>query len=213
MEYYYQDSAGNEIGPVSEEHLINLAKEGKIKENSQVRNAMVKSFKNAEKVPILAKALSDSDQSFTDDKSKITKNLHRSASMIQPPPLNYRLMAFFLDLVIICALVLVSFNLLKQLDNSLDQTTISSIFLGLCVAVPVLYYGLTLGYKAQSFGYWFFGIMIIRGEGDPVLADRAAFSAFFFLLTLPLAPVLIYIFNKGLHETLAGIRVVKVKLG
>jgi uncharacterized RDD family membrane protein YckC len=213
MEYFYQDPKGEEIGPISEEHLINLAKDGSIDKETQVRNAMVKSFKAAEKVPVLAKAFKEVEGSFTDDKSQITKNLHRSASMVQPPSINYRLMAFFLDLVIICIAILVSYNLLNQFSSSLDETQISSIFLGLCVAVPVLYYGLTLGYKAQTFGYWFFGIMIIRGQGDPVLVGRAALSAFFFLLTLPLAPVLIYIFNKGLHETFAGIRVVKVKLG
>ena len=55
--------------------------------------------------------------------------------------------------------------------------------------------------------------MIIKGEGDPVFVGRAALSALFFILTLPLAPVLIYIFNKGLHETLSGTRVVNVRLG
>lgn len=215
MEYYCKDSKGNETGPVSEEHLVNLAKNGTILKETQVRNVMVKSFRNAEKIPILAKAFKESEGAFTDNKAHITKNLHRSASMVEAPNTNYRIMAFFLDLLIICAVVTLSHNLLKQFGSSLDETQISSIFLGLCVAIPVLYYGLTLGYKAQSFGYWFFGIMVIREGtlGDPVLVGRAAFSALFFLITLPLAPVLIYIFNKGLHETLAGVRVVKVKLG
>jgi uncharacterized RDD family membrane protein YckC len=211
MKYYYLTSTNEEQGPISEDNLILLAQKKKISPDTQIRNAMVKNYKNAGKVPCLSHIFESED--FTDNKASATKNLHRSASSIRPPAFNYRFMAFFLDALVISALITLSFNLVKILAPSVDQSHFGPMFMGSCAAIPVLYYGLTLGYKAQTFGYWFFGIMVIRGEGEPVLVCRAAFSALFFMLTFPLAPVLIYIFNKGLHESLAGIRVVNVKLG
>ncbi|MCM8535803.1 MAG: RDD family protein [Lentisphaeraceae bacterium] len=212
MEYYYLTANNQEQGPISEDNLIQLAQSGKINNSTPVRNTMVRTFKDAEKVPCLKGSLKG-EVEFTDNKAEVANNLHRSASMIQPPKINYRLMAFFLDCLVIGLLIIVSYNLTSNLSSVLDSSHLNPFFLGTCVAIPILYYGITLGYKAQSFGFWFFGIMVIRGEGAPVLVGRAAFAAFFFLLTFPLAPVLIYIFNKGLHESFAGIRVVNVKMG
>ena len=55
--------------------------------------------------------------------------------------------------------------------------------------------------------------MVIKGKGDEVLMGRAFCMSLVFILTIPLAPLLIFIFQKGLHEAFTNTRVVKVKLG
>ena len=123
-------------------------------------------------------------------------------------------MAFAFDLIIIVVLVVASFNIFKSIQGGmLDEEQAMSAFVASVLVIPMAYYSFALGLKAQTFGYWFFGIMVIKGKGEEVFVGRAFFMSFLFIVTLPLEPVLIYVFHKGLHEVLTGVRVVNVKLG
>jgi hypothetical protein len=213
MDYFYLTLDSKEEGPIDEDILISRAKSGIITPETPVRNGMVKSYKLANKVTCLKGkfGVSATPQTGPVPTSKQTKNLHRSKSSITTPSTNYRFMAFFLDTLVIAVLVILNFNLLKSLGG--DQETMMSLFLASVPVTPIAYYAFTLGIKAQSFGFWVFGIMIIKGEGKEVYVGRAFLMASLFTLTIPLAPIFIFIFTKGLHESLTNTRVVNVRMG
>ncbi len=215
MQYYYENSRGETVGPIDEDLIIEIARRGEINSETLVRNTMVRTFKPADKIPCLqniVKKVSSAKEeaSFKD----IAKNLHRSATSIKAPPITYRMMAFALDLFIIVPLIILSYNLLKTIGSSvLGEEQAMSLFLATVFVLPISYYTLTLGLKAQTLGYWFFGIMVIKGEGDEVYFGRAFFLAAVFILTLPLEALFVFIFNRGFHEIISGTRIVNVKLG
>ena len=215
MQYFYEDSKGNEVGPVDQDLLIDRAKSGIISPQTPVRNSMVKTFKEAEKISCLKNVFSAGDANKTTKSFKdIAKNLHRSSSSIKAPEINYRVMAFFLDMVVCTLLVLISYNILKRFGvDVLGEEKAMDIFMASVFCLPIAYYTFTLGLKAQTFGYWFFGIMVIKGKEEEVFVGRAFFMSLFFILTLPVEPLFIFIFRKGLHESLTGTRVVNVRLG
>lgn len=215
MQYYYENSQGEEIGPIDEDLLIDRARKGQISADTPVRNAMVKSYKNAEKIPCLTDVIKESSSdgnkaSFKD----IAKNLHRSQSSVKAPPVNFRLFAFTLDLAINVILIIGFYNIMNSFGTEvLDEERAMSLFLSSTLCIPLVYYSFCLGLKAQTFGFWFFGIMVIKGKGEEVFLGRAFFMSLFFILTLPIEPLFIFIFSKGLHESFTGTRVVNVRLG
>ena len=216
MQYYYLNDKDQEVGPVDQDILIGRAQSGEITSTTLVRNSMVKAFKPASKVACLDGIVRDGTAKPGAPKkdSNIAKNLHRSESSIKAPQTNYRFMAFAFDLIIIVVLVVASFNIFKSIQGGmLDEEQAMSAFVASVLVIPMAYYSFALGLKAQTFGYWFFGIMVIKGKGEEVFVGRAFFMSFLFIVTLPLEPVLIYVFHKGLHEVLTGVRVVNVKLG
>lgn len=215
MQYYYENSQGEEIGPIDEDLLIDRARKGQIQADTPVRNAMVKTFKNAEKIPCLTEVIEERTNSGKKPSfQEISKNLHRSQSSIKAPPLNFRLLAFTMDLLVNMLLIVGFYNLMKGFGTeTLDEERAMSLFLASTVCIPLIYYSFCLGLKAQTLGYWFFGIMVIKGKGDEVFLGRAFFMSLFFILTLPIEPLFIFIFSKGLHESFTGTRVVNVRLG
>ena len=214
MQYYYENSQGEEIGPIDEDVLIDRARKGEITSSTLVRNSMVRTFKAAEKIACLEAVVEKKNTQPKTSFKEIAKNLHRSQSSVKAPPLNFRLLAFAIDLLIISALVIIFYNIMKSAGaDSLGEDKAMSLFLASVTGIPLIYYSFLLGLKAQTPGYWFFGIMVIKGEGDEVFVGRAFFMCLFFILTLPVEPLFIFIFSKGLHEVFTGTRVVNVRLG
>ncbi len=214
MQYYYENSKGEEIGPIDEDILIDKARKGEITSDTLVRNTMVRVFKEAEKISCLKDIVKDQAPKTTASFKDIAKNLHRSKSSIKAPSMNFRIMAFTLDLLVNALLIIGSYNLLKMFGNeALGEERSMSLFLASVPGIPLIYYSFALGLRAQTLGFWFFGIMIIKGEGEEVFVGRAFFMSLIFILTLPIEPLFIFIFNKGLHEALTGTRVVNVRLG
>ena len=214
MQYYYENSKGEEIGPIDEDILIDKARKGEITSDTLIRNTMVRVFKEAEKISCLKDIVKDATPKTQASFKEISKNLHRSKSSIKAPPMNFRILAFTLDLLVNGILIVASYNLFKMFGNdALGEESSMSFFLASVPGIPLIYYSFALGLKAQTFGYWFFGIMIIKGEGDEVFVGRAFFMTLIFILTLPIEPLFIFIFNKGLHEAITGTRVVNVRLG
>ena len=215
MEYYYKNSQDKEIGPIDEDLLIDKARRGEITSTTPVRNSMVRVYKDAEKISCLKDVVKD--EGPAQDKAsfkEISKNLHRSQTSIKPPPLNFRIMAFAMDMVVNTILVIAFYNLMKGMGtDKLGEEAAMSLFLASIPCIPLMYYSFLLGIRAQTLGYWFFGIMVIKGKGDEVFVGRAFFMTLVFILTLPIEPLFIFIFSKGLHEAFTGTRVVNVRLG
>lgn len=82
------------------------------------------------------------------------------------------------------------------------------------ILIALLYYGLTLGYFAQTFGMWFWGIFIVKNDDElsEVFFFRAYFFAVLMLIFGILSPVLVTINPKkrAIHDILSGVRVLKI---
>ncbi|OGV54777.1 MAG: hypothetical protein A2017_16100 [Lentisphaerae bacterium GWF2_44_16] len=84
----------------------------------------------------------------------------------------------------------------------------------LFMLIALLYYGLTLGYFAQTFGMWFWGIFIVKNDED--LSEVFFFRAYMFAVLMfifgILSPVIVAINPKrrAIHDMLSGVRVLKI---
>ncbi len=82
------------------------------------------------------------------------------------------------------------------------------------IAVLVLiYYTIAIGYFAQTFGMWFWGLFVARpGKREPHEAFffRSFLFAFFMLIFGIFTPLMIFICGAGIQDLLAGVRVYHV---
>jgi len=214
MKYYIQKKNGDEMGPIDEDILINMAKKNDISASTPVRNTLVTAFKPAKKISCLKPIFKEKTEYELIKKKGLAKQLHRSEGGICSPPLNYRIGAFFLDSIMCILIIIASYNLFKIFGQpNLGEKQAMSLFLASIPATILSYYSFCLGIKAQTFGFWFFGIMVIKNHGEPAFFGRCFFLGLFFIITMPLVPIFIFIFNKGLHEALSGTRIVNVRMG
>ncbi|QSH41638.1 hypothetical protein P0136_07000 [Lentisphaerota bacterium ZTH] len=90
---------------------------------------------------------------------------------------------------------------------------LSNIFtwcLVILLGIAILYYGLTLGFFAQTFGMWFWGIFITRKNISEVCYFRAFWWTVLMFLTGILMPFFNYLLHRGLHDILSGVRIIRV---
>ncbi|MCP3965939.1 MAG: RDD family protein [Lentisphaerae bacterium] len=78
------------------------------------------------------------------------------------------------------------------------------------LGITLLYYGVTLGYFAQTYGMWFWGIFIARKNITEAYYFRTFIWTLFMFTMGILMPFLNYIFHRGLHDMLSGVRIIKV---
>ena len=86
------------------------------------------------------------------------------------------------------------------------------VFFAIFVATILIYYGIGLGLYAQTFGMWFWGIIIVKGYDEEVFPARGfAFMLLMFLIG-PLAPLVVFINpqHRSIHGYLTGTRLIKV---
>ncbi len=83
-------------------------------------------------------------------------------------------------------------------------TALAALFL------VMIYYGVTLGYFAQTFGMWFWGIFITKNDISEVYLYRAFVFTVMMLLLGIVAPFFVYIFGRAPHDFLCGVRVINV---
>ena len=87
-----------------------------------------------------------------------------------------------------------------------NAITIGSLIM---VLIILLYYTLCIGYFAQTFGMWFWGLFVARPGKDT--REAYFFRAFLFaLFMIPfglLMPIFVFICGCGIHDLLAGVRV------
>ena len=85
--------------------------------------------------------------------------------------------------------------------------TITAV-MALCIAM--IYYGVTLGYFAQTFGMWFWGIFITKNDISEVYLYRAFLFTVMMMILGIVSPVFVYIFGRAPHDLLCGVRVINV---
>ncbi len=76
--------------------------------------------------------------------------------------------------------------------------------------VAMLYYGVALGFFAQTFGMWYWGIFIVKKDTSEVFFLRAWLWTVLLLLLGVAAPLFIYIFRWAPHDLLARVKVIQV---
>lgn len=79
------------------------------------------------------------------------------------------------------------------------------------VTCILLYYGLSLGIFAQTFGMWFWGLIIAKTDLGEVLFGRAYFFTVLMLLIGVLSPLVVYFnpYKRSLHEILSGTMIIR----
>lgn len=80
------------------------------------------------------------------------------------------------------------------------------------VTCILLYYGLSLGIFSQTFGMWFWGIMLAKSDLGEVLLGRAYFFTVLMLLMGVLSPLVVFFnpYKRSLHEILSGTMVIRI---
>ncbi len=80
------------------------------------------------------------------------------------------------------------------------------------VFVVLLYFGFSLGFLGQTLGMWFWGLVIVKADGEAVFPLRAfAFSLLLFPLGF-LTPFMAYVLpdKRSLHDMLAGVKMIGI---
>ncbi len=76
----------------------------------------------------------------------------------------------------------------------------------------LLYYGLSLGLFAQTFGMWFWGIMLAKTDLGEVLFGRAYLFTVLMIILGAVSPLIVFFnpYKRSLHEILSGTMVIKI---
>jgi GYF domain 2 len=94
--------------------------------------------------------------------------------------------------------------------NGKDLTYIVTICLSILAVVVLLFYAFCLGYYSQTFGMWFWGIFITKRKIEEVYFLRAFIFTLLYPFCFIFSPLFVYVFRRGLHEILSGVRLVRV---
>lgn len=248
MEYFIQDTKGQEQGPIDQGTLIDWAKKGQVTPQTNVRNTLMKNWKLAKDIVILTSIFKEQadlqshklgnrlkENATSHRENQEIKNLNLTKDSVKQPSIQFRLGSFILDLTILVAIsyaaLFIYLNFistdLTTSPEALFQKLIGSASLAESEATLLfesavafiilmqLYWTFTIGLWAQTIGQKFFGIMQIKHNtlGAPVLLARAYFYSLFFVIFFPINFFFIFVFRRGLHETLSGSSVVNVSLG
>ncbi len=231
MKYMVRTADGAEYGPVDPDALQQWAEAGRITAECEVRNAMMKKWNNAAKVPFLADIIArqqnelDQNQSLkakmsglinpeVDDANKLGGSLNKSGKFqYVPGTTGLRFSAWLFDMAVVGLIGVGLFQVTgiligAQLDPDIAYTVFTLAMLGtLC-----MYYAIAMGFMAQTIGHWFWGLLVVRTEGGPVLMGRAfvfsicyvlfGWTTLFFTYCLPS--------KRALQDILSGVRVVKI---
>ena len=81
----------------------------------------------------------------------------------------------------------------------------------LLVPAVLLYYGLTVGYFAQSFGMWFWGIFLVREEQLQEVYFLRSFAWTVGMVVLGIfSPLCVFFTKRALHDRICAVRLINV---
>jgi uncharacterized RDD family membrane protein YckC len=207
---YFVQVKGEEHGPYDDSTLQSMARKQEFGPDDLVRNTMMKSGKAAREIPILKEIFAAAAPAKKQEEQKFAQHLHRSKDSIKPGPPAWRGLAFLIDMACLAPFIFAIMTLTESMKGGPNYL---AVVLAFSLLFSILFFAINLGLFAQTPGMRFFGLMVIRGEGEAVLLGRSFAHATFAILLLPLLPIAIYAFHRGPHEILAGTRLVKVRLG
>jgi uncharacterized RDD family membrane protein YckC len=232
MKYIISGDDGKEYGPIDQETLRKWVESGRVLPTTLVRNQMMKKWSRAADLDFLKTALETQTQRVEEDKSAFEhgldfiKSIFKKKTVVKninttfkyeyihnPAPVYLRIGAATFDWLLLscfaCLLFLVfSIAIKTDIDVNFAFTASLIVFFG----GTLLYYSLALGIYAQTFGMWFWGIMIVSSDIGEVFLGRAYFYTINMLVFGLLSPIIVYLNpeKRSLHEYISGTRIIRI---
>jgi uncharacterized RDD family membrane protein YckC len=219
MQYFLRTPDGKEYGPAEQEVLVQWARNGRVSSQCQIRNSLVRKWSPAHKIPFLEGLVKDEAGENAPAKQSLQKrenaySLNRPGRFkFVPAHVGLRFGAWLVDTLVLAVLA-AAFVYAGHfaIGAGLLETPIYVAVTLLIVASYLLYYGILMGLTAQTLGQWFWGIMVVCPDGEPVLTGRACCFALLELLfgwsTLFLGFILPS--KLALQDMLCGLRVIRI---
>ena len=233
MQYIVRTEDGKEHGPLSQDVILQWVHSGKVKPDTEIRNSLMKSWTTAGQMPSIKEDvkkrrtqtgmdpnlfLSDEPQEekIEGPREAVFSLNQVSAKDFLPAGFIQRPLAWLMDSTLTVGVVLTLLIVLGSLDSRLPEGMFDQLSAFAIVAGAFwffLYFGVCFGLRAQTFGQWFWGIMIIKDDGGPVFAGRGFAYLALQIILLPTSPVLYFIMPKRrtLPELLTGTRIIRIK--
>ena len=223
-----------EYGPIEQDILIQWAKTGRVTRDSQIRNALLPTWVPADNVDFIKGIIIDPvaeakrKQTWKDkfyaklaregEQKKLTVGgLHEAGRFKYDPagPVE-RLFAWLIDIVLIgglAALALLGSNFAIE-RLGVESNQVFALITVLAIFGYIWYFTVRIAFRAQTIGQWFWGIMLVRSDGEPVLAARALSFTFwhFFFAWLTVPCTIVMPGGRAVHDFLSGTRVVSIKV-
>lgn len=222
MQYYIRTEEGKEYGPVEQDVLMQWARDGRVTTSCSIRNSLVRKWTPAKKISFLEGIVRDEDEDSnkrkltpdTPEKKDAVYSLNKAGKFrCVPAHVGLRFGAWLVDMAVILLISFILFLVISSMiDGGLQDLVAYTIFTLATVAVYLLYYAVIMGRTAQTLGQWFWGIMVVRPDGRPVLVGRACWFAICELVfgwsTLVFGFVLPS--KRALQDLFSGIRVSRI---
>jgi uncharacterized RDD family membrane protein YckC len=235
MQYLIRTIEGNEYGPVEQETLMQWTTTGRVTPNCQIRNTLMKKWVPATEIAFLKdifeEMVGEKDKGSALDKLSELKggaeNFGKAGlqSLTQAGKFKFtgarltlRLGAWAFDILIVGLISIFLLSLAEQMTSGGDdigyRNSIYTLVSVTIFLIYLMYLTVFMAFNAQTVGQWFWGIMVVRTEGGPVLMFRAFcftllhmlfwWSTFIFVFALPT--------RRGIQDKLSGVRVVKINV-
>lgn len=232
MNFYVQDNDGNEQGPIDQETLEKWVELHRVFPDTQVRNALMKNWKEAGSLDFLVPLFERQSQEREEkagfwEKRKLKKQkavLDKSSEPNKQTAFNYkyipspasalqRCLAFIFDAIplFITGYIIWSIGAISVYYGADVNSTFTLLFL-VYATIILLYYGTCLGVFAQTFGMWYWGIFIAKNDlSEAYMIRTFAFTLLMFPLGF-LTPLLTFIHPNGraVHDILTGTRIIRI---
>jgi uncharacterized RDD family membrane protein YckC len=230
--YLVKMADGQTSEPCSQDDLMSLAEAGELLPDSQVRSDLVPLWGPASGLIFLKPIFKEQAlqaESNQGNVEKMRRRLTRKANVLKsythsllqstfhfsPAPASLRLLAGFSDLMLILLYALIiAGGATGAVQMDCDATMAFQVGSAILYLGILLYFTLTLGFKAQTCGQWFWGLMIVRADGDPVYLGRAFIAALGTMLFGLLTPITAFVLpaKRALPELISGTRLVRIKV-
>lgn len=230
MRYIIRTAEGKEYGPAEQDTLEQWAKAGRITAECEVRNALMKKWHKAEKIPFLKPIIETQvPEEAPTVKAKWSKLVNPTGdiqkqkaqavvSLTKGGVFKYtaadtgeRFASFLFDVII---LGIVGGVLFTTLTTVISGDGAYFAFTALYFIVVAMYFTISMGFTAQTVGQYFWGIMVVRPGGEPVLLGRAFVFTMFLLMFFPATLLFVYCLpsKRSLQDMLSGVLVAKIKV-
>ncbi len=236
MKYIVLGEDNKEYGPIDGETLKKWVETGRVLPETQVRNSLIKKWNKAQDFDFLKPSFIKQFETMEEQKGPKEKTLEAISSIFKKKPKKkkniffedgtafrhhylpdqagvfLRIMAFLFDGIVI----LIYFVLVFLLASLAVQAggNVNSVFdwaFPLFICGIVFYYALMLGLFAQTFGMWFWGMILVLDDLDEVFLGRAYAFTILMLLIGFLSPLFVFLYpaKLSIHEILTGTRIIR----
>lgn len=233
--YLVKNEAGEEMGPVDQEALVNWAKEGKITPGCKVRSTLIPQWGAAGSVDFLKPFIFAQQEAAIRKKQNSIVNIIKrriflraedlmaDGGLVKVRPETYpsaslllRYLAGLTDtllMLLLAAAISYLFTLLFR-HGIFGKELVFYVGFGVFWVLCLLYFTLTIAYGTQTIGQRSWGIFLIKLDGQPFWVGRAFFYTIFMIPLGIFSALFVLTSEKKLsaQEHLTGTRMVRIKL-